>query len=99
MDLSFAGCQCPQAIKTKKAWQKKLLNNKTICIVEAIPLAAGIFWDHNFALYPRYTFNLTRKLGLKIKELKAKVENERIRYIWANKTIPELNLFFMNNPE
>ena len=68
-------------------------------MVETISLAATIFWDPNFALCPRHTLNLARKLGLKTKELKAEVINERIGQIWANKTIAELDLLFTNNPE
>ena len=68
-------------------------------MVEAIMLAAAIFWDSKFALCPRYTLNVARKLGLKTRRLKAKVINERIRKIWANKTIAELDLLFTNDPE
>ena len=62
-------------------------------------LAAAIFWDPNFALCPRHTLHLARKLGLKTKRLKAKVVNERMGQMWANKIIAELDLLFTNNPE
>lgn len=68
-------------------------------MIEAIPLAAAIFWDSNFALCPRHTLNLARKLGLKTKGLKAEMVNKRIWQIWANKTITELDLLFTNNLE
>lgn len=68
-------------------------------MVKVILLAATIFWNPNFALYPRHTLNLVKKLGLKTKGLKAKVVNERIGQIWANRTIVELDLFFTNNLE
>ena len=97
VDLSFAGCQCPQAVKANKAWQLELLNSKTVYMVEAIPLAAAIFWDPNFALWPRHTLNLARKLGLKTKRLKAELVNERIRQFWANRIIAKLNQLFKNN--
>ena len=99
VDISFAGCQCSQAVKKNKVWQLELLNNKTICMIEAIPLVAAIFWDLNFVLYSRYIFNLARKLGLKTKRLKVIVLNRWMGQIWANKIIEELNLLFRNNPE
>lgn len=43
VDLSFASCQCFQAVKTNRAWQQKQLNSKTICIVDTILLVAAIF--------------------------------------------------------
>ena len=99
VDLSFAGCQCPPAVKANRAWQEELLNPKTVCMVEAIPLAAAIFWDPNFLLCPKHTPKLAKKLGLKTKNLKAEIVKEQIGQIWANRTIAELDLLFMNNPD
>ncbi len=70
-----------------------------MCIVEAIPLATALFWDPNFLLCLRHTLNLAKKLGLKTKGLKVDVVKERIGDIWANKTIAELDVLFMNNPD
>ncbi len=60
-------------------------------------LAAAIFWDRNFLLYPKYTLKLAKKLGLETKNLKAEIVKERIGQIWANKTIAELDLLIKNN--
>ena len=66
-------------------------------MIEVIPLAAAIFWDCNFMLCLKHTLNLARKLELKTKRLKVEMVNEQIRQIWTNRTIVELNLFFINN--
>lgn len=81
VDLSFAGCQCPPAVKANREWQQELLNPKPVCMVEAIPLAATIFWDPNLLLCPRHTLNLAKKLGLKTKNPKADIVKERIGQI------------------
>ncbi len=75
------------------------MNPKTPCMVEAIPLAAAIFWDPNFLLCPKHTLKLAIKLGLKTKNLKAEIVKERIGQIWANRKIAELDLLFKNNPD
>lgn len=61
VDLSFAGCQCPPAVKANREWRQELLNPKPVCMVEAILLAATIFWDPNFLLCPGHTLNLAKK--------------------------------------
>ncbi len=63
------------------------------------PTGAAIFWDPNFLLCPKYTLKLAKKLGLKTKNLKAEIVKERIRQIWMNRTIAELDLLFKNNPD
>ncbi len=68
-------------------------------MVEAIPLAAAIFWDPNFLLYTRHTLNLTKKLGLKTKNLRADIVKEQIGQIWAHRTIVKLDLLFKNNSD
>ncbi len=68
-------------------------------MVEAIPLAAAIFWDPNFTLCTRHTLNLAKKLGLKTKNLRADIVKERIGQIWTHRTIAELDLLFKNNPD
>ncbi len=75
------------------------MNSKAVCMVEAIPLAAAIFWDPNFLLCPKHTLKLVKKLGLKTKNLKAEIVKERIGQIWANRTIAELDLLFKNNSD
>ena len=52
VDLSFVQCLCPSAVKANRLWQLKLLEQTLVCIVEAIPLVAAIFWDPNFILCP-----------------------------------------------
>ncbi len=66
-------------------------------MVEAISLAAAIFWDSNFLLCPKYTLKLAKKFELKTKNLKAEIVKERIGQIWANRIIAELDLLFKNN--
>ncbi len=100
VDLSFAGYQCPPAVKANRLWQQELLDRKLVCIVEAIPLAMAIFWDlGNFVLCARHTLNLAKKLGLKTKNLKTVIVKERIEQIWANRTLARLDELFANNPD
>ena len=73
VDMRFAECQYPLKIKANKAWQQELLNTKLVCMVEAILLAATLFWDSNFKLCPIHTLNLKRKLELMTKSLKVKL--------------------------
>ncbi len=68
-------------------------------MVEAIPLAAAIFWDPNFTPCTEHTLNLAKKLGLKTKNLRANMVKERIGQIWAHRMIAELDLVFKNNPD
>ena len=76
-----------------------LLGLKLVCIIEAIPLAAALFWDPIFALCPSHTMKLAFKLGLRINKVKNDVVKEKIETIWANRTVSLLNRLFMNNPE
>ena len=68
-------------------------------MMEAILLAIAFFLDPNFLLYPKYTLNLAKKLGLKIKSLKVNLVKVQIGKIWANRTIAELDILFINNPD
>ncbi len=43
IDLSFAYCQYPPAVKANRPWQRELLTRKFVYMVEAILLAAAIF--------------------------------------------------------
>lgn len=99
VNLSFLFCQCPPAVKANWPWQRKLLDQKAVCMVEAIPLAAAIFRDPNFVLYTWHTLKLAKKLGLKTKNLKNDLVKERIGQIWANKTMARLDKLFANNPD
>ncbi len=100
VDLSFAYSQCPLAVKVKRPWQRKFLDRKSICMVEAIPLAAAIFWDlGNFVLCTWHMLNLAKKLGLKTKNLKTDIVKERIEQIWANRTLAGLDKLFANKPD
>ncbi len=65
--------------------------------MEAILLAAALFWEPNFFLCPQHILNLVKKLGLKNRSLKVDVVKERIGEIWANRTIAELDVLFTNN--
>ena len=67
-------------------------------MMEAILLAAIIFWDSYFLLCPKYTLKLAKKLGVKTKNLKAEIVKKQMGQIWANKIIAELDLLFKNNP-
>ena len=97
VDLSFAECQCPSAVKANRPWQRKLLDQKLICIVEAIPLAVAIFWDPSFILCSWYISNLAKKLDLKTKNLKNNIVKEYIQKIWANRIIAQLHELFKSN--
>ncbi len=69
-------------------------------MVEAISLAAAIFWDPgNFVLYAWHTLNLAKKLGLKTENLKTDIVKERIEQIWANRILAALDELFANNPD
>lgn len=68
-------------------------------MIKAILLAATLFWDPNFLLCSKHTLNLTKKLGLKTKNLKADIVKRQIGEIWANKIIVELDILFTNNPK
>ena len=68
-------------------------------MVKVIPLAATLFWDHNFLLCPRHILNLANKLGLKTKSLKVDLVKAQIGEIWANRIIAELDILFTNNPD
>lgn len=68
-------------------------------MVKAILLIDTIFWDSHLLLYFKHIFKLTKKFGIKMKNLKAKIVKEQIEQIWANKIIAKLDLFFTNNPD
>ena len=68
-------------------------------MVKVISLAATLFWDPNFLLCPKHTFNLAKKLGLKTISLKVGLIKMRIREIWANRIIAELDVLFTNNSD
>ena len=99
VNLSFAYCQCPPAVKANRLWQRELLDWKPVCKVEAILLPAAIFWDPNFVLCTRHIFNLAKKLGLKIKNVKNNLVKKQIGQIWANRTMAGLNKLFTNIPD
>ena len=46
MDLSFAGCRYPAAVKLNRSWQLDLLDLKSVCIIEAIRLQPPYFRTH-----------------------------------------------------
>lgn len=98
VDLDFAYCHQPLALKSNRLWQWKFLDQKFVCMVEAILLAAIIFLDRNFVFCIWHIFNLTEKLGLKIKKVKNDLVKEQIRQIWANKTMAGLDKLFAKNP-
>ena len=99
VDLSFAGCGCPAAVKLNRSWQLDLLDPKPVCIIKAIPLASALFWDLSFAPYTRHTLKLAFKLGLRTNKIKSGVMKERIEAVWANRTISLLDRLFRDNPE
>ena len=68
-------------------------------MMEAISLAAALFWGPNFLLCSMHTLNLAKKLGLKTKSLKIELVKLQTREIWANGTIVELDVLFTNNPD
>ena len=60
LNLSFARCGCPPAVKLNRSWQIELLEHKYSCMVETIPLVAAIFGDPNFELCLRHMLNLAK---------------------------------------
>ncbi len=57
-------------VKDNRPWQWKLLDQKFVYVVKAIPLAATIFWELNFMSYTWHMLNFAKKLGFKTKYLK-----------------------------
>ena len=98
VNLSFARCRYPLAIKLNRPWQIELLEERPVYIIETIPLITAIFWNPNFVPYPRHTLNLVKKLGLKIRNFSSTLDKECIQLIWANRTIGKLNALFKENP-
>ena len=66
-------------------------------MMEVIPLVAAIFLDPNLLLCLKHTLKLTKKLGLKMKNLKTEIVKKRIRKIKANRIIAKLDLLCKNN--
>ena len=98
-DLSFAGCECLNAIKLNRSWQLDLLNPKPVCIIKAIPLTSALFWDLTFALCLCHTMKLAFKLGLRMNKIKNDIVKKRIETIWANRTVSLLDRLFRDNLE
>lgn len=87
MNLSFLGCKYSNAVKLNRSLQLDLLDLKSVCIIEANPLAAALFLNPTFAPCFCHTTKLAFKLGLKTNRIKNGVVKKRIETIRANKTI------------
>ena len=81
VDLSFEGCGYPATIKLNWSWQLDLLDPKPICIIEAIPLAAALFWDPFFVPCICHTMKLAFRLGLRMNRIKNSVVKEKIKAV------------------
>lgn len=99
MDLSFAGSGYPNTVKINRSWPLDLLNLKPVYIIEAIPLVAALFWDAKFASCPWNNIKLAFKLGLRINKIKNGIIKEKIKSLWTNKTINQLNRLLKDNSE
>ena len=99
VDLSFAGCGCPAAVKLNRSLQLDLLDPKPVCIIEAIPLVAALFWDPSFAPCICHTMKLPFKLDLRTNRIKSGVVKERFEAVWANITVSLLDRLFRDNLE
>ena len=99
VDLSFINYYYFSVVKTNSTFQHELLINKLIYLVKAIPVAVAIFCNFKFLLCTRNTLNFTKKLRLKIKNLRVNIIKEWIEQIWAYKIIAKLNLFFTKNSD
>ena len=99
VDLSFASCKCPAIVKLNWLWQLDLLDPQPVCIIEAIPLVAALFWDPSFMPCTCYTMKLAFKLGLKTTKIKSGVVKEKIEAVWAHKTVTLFNRLFRDDPE
>ena len=98
VDLSFAGCKCPAAVKLNRSWQLDLFDPKPVCIIEDILLAAALFWDLFFASCICHTMKLALKLGLRTNKRKNGMVKKRIEAVLANKTVSLLDRLFKDNP-
>ena len=98
-DLKFAKFDCRAAVKPNRSWQLELLHLKQVCIIEAISLATAMFWDPSFALCHCHIMKLTFKLELKTWAIASVMVKEKIKSIWANRTINKLDQLFWNNPK
>ena len=99
IDLNFGEYGCPASVKLNRSWQLELLDCKPVCIIEAIFLAATLFWGLLFALCLRYIMKLVSKLGLRTENITNKFVKDKIESVWANRTICQLNQLFWNNPK
>ncbi len=81
VDLSFGECGCLAPVKLNRSWQLELLDRKPVCIMEAIPLTAALFWDPLFAPCPCHTMKLASKLELKTQGIASGVVKERIEAV------------------
>lgn len=85
-------------VKANRLWQWEFLDQRLVCIVEAILLATAIFGDPgNFVPCARHILNLVKKLGFKTKNLKIDIVKKQIEQIWANGILAELDKLFANN--
>lgn len=98
-NLSFEEYGCLAPVKFNRFWQLELWDCKLVCIIEAIPLAAVLFGNPLFAPCLRHTMKLASKLELKTWSIANGIVKERIEFVWANKTIHQLDQLFQNNPE
>lgn len=79
IDLSFAGCSCPDTGTLNRSWQLDLLDLMPICIIEVIPLVAALFWNSIFMPCPCNTIKLAFKLGLRMKRIKSVTTMRELR--------------------
>ena len=59
----------------------------------------ALFWNLLFIPCLFHIIKLISKLGLRIQNIPSKVVKEKIKLIWANKTIRQLDQLFWNNLE
>ena len=93
-DLSFKEYGSSVAVKLNRSWQFELLDPELVCIMEAILLAAAIFWDPSFAPCHCHSVKLAFKLGLRTQSIVSGVVKQRVELVWANRTISQLDQLF-----
>ena len=89
----------PSGGKSKQALAARAPRSKPFYIVKAIPPVAAVFWDSSFVPCLWHTLNLTKKFGLKTKNLKSDIVKEYIQKIWASRIMAQLDEFVKSNPD
>lgn len=97
VDLNFADCGCPASIILNWLWQLERLHPKLVSIIDAIFFVAAIFWNLLFVSCYCHSVKLAFKLVLEMQGIASGMIKKRIKMIWPNKTISQLDQLFWSN--